>query len=83
MKRTINLTINGKRHSHDVEPRLLLIHYLREVVALTGARGLMIGRGVIRNPWLFRQIREMRRAKQFFVPAGAMSSLMCTRSTRR
>ena len=32
----INLTINGKKHSHDVEPRLLLIHYLREVVGLTG-----------------------------------------------
>ncbi len=33
----INLTINGKPHSHDVEPRLLLIHYLREVVGLTGS----------------------------------------------
>ncbi len=32
----INLTINGKTYSHDVEPRLLLIHYLREVVGLTG-----------------------------------------------
>jgi carbon-monoxide dehydrogenase small subunit len=32
----INLTINGKAQSHDVEPRLLLIHYLREVVGLTG-----------------------------------------------
>jgi carbon-monoxide dehydrogenase small subunit len=32
----ITLTINGKTHSHDVEPRLLLIHYLREVVGLTG-----------------------------------------------
>jgi carbon-monoxide dehydrogenase small subunit len=32
----INLTINGKSYSHDVEPRLLLIHYLREVVGLTG-----------------------------------------------
>jgi carbon-monoxide dehydrogenase small subunit len=32
----INLTINGNTHSHDVEPRLLLIHYLREVVGLTG-----------------------------------------------
>ncbi len=36
MKRTIHLTINGKPRSDDVEPRLLLIHYLREVVALTG-----------------------------------------------
>ena len=32
----INLKINGKTHSHDVEPRLLLVHYLREVVGLTG-----------------------------------------------
>ena len=29
-----------------------------EVLKLTGARGLMIGRGVIRNPWLFHQIRQ-------------------------
>jgi carbon-monoxide dehydrogenase small subunit len=36
MKRTISLTVNGKRHTHDVEPRLLLIHYLREVLGLTG-----------------------------------------------
>jgi nifR3 family TIM-barrel protein len=41
-----------------------------EVVALTGARGLMIGRGVIRNPWLFRQIREMRRGEAIFRPSG-------------
>lgn len=32
----IELTINGKTHSHDVEPRLLLIHYLREAIGLTG-----------------------------------------------
>ena len=32
----ITLSINGKPYSHDVEPRLLLIHYLREVVGLTG-----------------------------------------------
>jgi nifR3 family TIM-barrel protein len=30
----------------------------RRVVAETGARGLMIGRGAIRNPWIFTQIRE-------------------------
>ncbi len=33
----IRVTINGKSYSHDVEPRLLLIHYLREVVGLTGS----------------------------------------------
>ena len=36
MKRIINLTINGKRYTHEVEPRLLLIHYLRDVAGLTG-----------------------------------------------
>jgi tRNA-dihydrouridine synthase B len=29
-----------------------------EVLRLTGAAGLMIGRGAIRNPWLFHQIRQ-------------------------
>jgi carbon-monoxide dehydrogenase small subunit len=33
----INLTINGKTNTHDVEPRLLMIHYLRDVVGLTGS----------------------------------------------
>ena len=36
MQRRISLTINGRPHADDVEPRLLLIHYLREVVGLTG-----------------------------------------------
>lgn len=42
----------------------------REVLALTGARGLMIGRGVIRNPWLFHQIRQELRGETLFVPTG-------------
>ena len=41
-----------------------------EVLALTSARGLMIGRGVIRNPWLFRQIRERRAGHTVFRPTG-------------
>jgi len=36
MKRKISLSLNGKVHSDEVEPRLLLIHYLREVAGLTG-----------------------------------------------
>ncbi|MBZ5728142.1 MAG: (2Fe-2S)-binding protein [Acidobacteriia bacterium] len=36
MKRKITLHINAKPHTDEVEPRLLLIHYLREVVGLTG-----------------------------------------------
>lgn len=37
MKRTIHLTINGTPRTDEVEPRLLLIHYLREVAGLTGS----------------------------------------------
>jgi tRNA-dihydrouridine synthase len=36
----------------------------------TDARGLMIGRGVIRNPWLFRQIRQYRKGEPLFIPTG-------------
>ena len=32
----ISLTVNGASQAHDVEPRLLLVHYLRDVVGLTG-----------------------------------------------
>jgi tRNA-dihydrouridine synthase B len=41
-----------------------------EVLRITNARGLMIGRGVIRNPWLFHQIRQHRRGEPIFVPTG-------------
>jgi len=41
-----------------------------EVLLLTGARGLMIGRGAIRNPWLFHQIRQRQRGETVFLPTG-------------
>jgi tRNA-dihydrouridine synthase B len=41
-----------------------------QILQTTGARGLMIGRGAIRNPWLFEQIRQHRRAEDVFIPTG-------------
>src|SRR3989442_9996944 len=32
----IAVTVNGTTHRHEVEPRLLLVYYLREVLGLTG-----------------------------------------------
>jgi len=32
----ITLTVNGAEHSHEVESRLLLVHFLRETLGLTG-----------------------------------------------
>lgn len=36
MSMNISLTVNGVRYSHNVEPRLLLVYYLRDVLRLTG-----------------------------------------------
>jgi len=52
---------NGNVHSADSAA---------EVLKITGARGLMIGRGAIRNPWLFRQIREQRHGEPLYIPRG-------------
>ena len=32
----VSITVNGQLTEHDVEPRLLLVHYIRESVGLTG-----------------------------------------------
>jgi carbon-monoxide dehydrogenase small subunit len=36
MKHKIHLKVNGVEHENEVEPRLLLVHYLRDVLNLTG-----------------------------------------------
>src|SRR4051794_20174266 len=36
MKKAISINVNGVAHRDEVEPRLLLVHYLREVLSLTG-----------------------------------------------
>jgi nifR3 family TIM-barrel protein len=42
----------------------------RAVLAQTGARGLMIGRAAIRNPWLFSQIRQDLAGEPAKLPTG-------------
>lgn len=32
----IQITVNGTKYSHEVQPRLLLVHYIRDVLGLTG-----------------------------------------------
>jgi carbon-monoxide dehydrogenase small subunit len=36
VKKSIRVTVNGTPYTHEVEPRLLLVHYLRDVLGLTG-----------------------------------------------
>lgn len=35
---SITLTVNGQRQQHDVDPRLLLVHLLRDQLNLTGTK---------------------------------------------
>jgi tRNA-dihydrouridine synthase B len=42
----------------------------KEILAETGVRGLMIGRGAIRNPWLFDQIRAELQGRDIPWPTG-------------
>ena len=36
MKIPVTITVNGTKTSHQVEPRLLFVHYLRDLLGLTG-----------------------------------------------
>jgi tRNA-dihydrouridine synthase B len=42
----------------------------RWVLNETGAKGLMIGRGAIRNPWIFDQVRQSYAGESVAVPRG-------------
>jgi nifR3 family TIM-barrel protein len=42
----------------------------QKIISQTGVRGLMIGRGAIRNPWLFDQIRAQFRGEKIKLPVG-------------
>jgi carbon-monoxide dehydrogenase small subunit len=44
MKQTIQVTVNGRRYTEDIEPRQLLAHFLRENIGLTGTHiGCVVG----------------------------------------
>jgi carbon-monoxide dehydrogenase small subunit len=44
MKQTIRVAINGRLYQEDVEPRILLSHFLRENIGLTGTHvGCVVG----------------------------------------
>ena len=36
MKKAISINVNGVAYQHEVEPRVLLVHYLRDALGLTG-----------------------------------------------
>ena len=38
MQVPVTITVNKQRYEHQVEPRLLLVHFLREVIGATGTK---------------------------------------------
>ena len=38
MKLPVSISVNGRAYRHEVEPRLLLVHFLRDVAGLTGTK---------------------------------------------
>jgi aerobic carbon-monoxide dehydrogenase small subunit len=38
MRTPVSVTVNGRAISHDVEPRVLLVHFLRDTAGLTGTK---------------------------------------------
>ena len=49
---------------------IISAEHAQHILQSTGARGLMIGRGAIRNPWIFEQIRAHLRKEKIVFPTG-------------
>jgi len=38
MALSVSITVNGRRFDRDIEPRLLLVHFLRDTLGFTGTK---------------------------------------------
>ena len=61
-KRAVKIPVIG---SGDIKSAHDALHRLRE----SGADGVMIGRGAMANPWIFRQVQQLRDGEAIFEPA--------------
>ena len=66
VKQNVTVTINGTSHSHEVEARLLLVHFIRELAGLTGTQVEPLRRFAPRIPERHRQLnRPPSRRRRF------------------
>ncbi len=63
-KRSVGIPVIG---SGDVKSAAEAVERLIE----TGVDGVMIGRGAMANPWIFRQVQQLRRGEPVFEPQPA------------
>ena len=61
--------VDAIAHPVFANGNVLSVRLAKQTIAETGAAGLMIGRGAIRNPWIFRQLREESEGRPVFIPA--------------
>ncbi len=56
----LTVTVNGRKHVADIEPRLLLVHFLRDELKLTGTHiGCVVGRcGACTVLWKNRPVKS-------------------------
>ncbi|MBA3945542.1 MAG: tRNA dihydrouridine synthase DusB [Herpetosiphonaceae bacterium] len=71
-KRAVSIPVIG---SGDVVTAEAALERLR----ITGVDGIMVGRGAMANPWIFRQIDELRHGLQPFQPMPADKQLLLLR----
>lgn len=61
VKKTVGIPVIGSGDARDAYDAL-------ERLRASGADGVMIGRGAMMNPWIFRQVAEIRRGETPFEP---------------
>lgn len=64
VKHAVSIPVIGSGDARDAADAL-------ERLRLSGADGVMIGRGAMANPWIFMQIAQLRRGEQPFEPTPA------------
>lgn len=64
VKQVVQIPVIGSGDVKTAEQALQRLHE-------TAADGIMLGRGAMENPWLFRQIAELRRGETPFEPTSA------------
>ena len=64
VKRTVSIPVIGSGDIKSAQDAL-------ERLAATGVDGVMIGRGAMANPWIFRQVGELRAGEPMFEPGPA------------